>query len=134
MPFLRADGLPLFPPADYQEEWECWKRAARKSKVQPSHVYRSKPEPKVTPGDRYETASYRKSISRACQRAGVKTWSPNSLRKLAVAHTLEIDVARALLGHSDTGIIRRHYARHDLQQAMAGARALQTKAISKCAA
>ena len=102
-PFLRADGLPLFSPADAMEEWEATKRAARVSKVQPSQVDRHKEAPLKTPGQAYETASYRRAIARACQRAGVPLWSPNGLRKLAgqtVCDALGIDKARALLGHA----------------------------------
>ena len=102
-PFLRADGLPLFSPADAVEEFEATKRAARVSKVQPSQVDRHKEAPLKTPGQSYETASYRRAIARACQRAGVPLWSPNGLRKLAgqtVCDALGIDKARALLGHA----------------------------------
>ena len=130
-PFLRADGLPLFSPADAMEEWEATKRAARKSKVQPSQVDRHKEAPLKTPGQSYETASYRRAIARACLRASVPLWSPNGLRKLAgqtVADALGIDKARALLGHADSTITRRHYARHDLEQAKSAAQALQAKA------
>ena len=132
-PFLRADGLPLFSPADAREEWEATKRAARKSKVQPSQVDRSKESPLKTPGQSYETASYRRAIARACQRAGVPLWSPNGLRKLAgqtVCDALGIDKARALLGHADSTITKRHYAKHDLEQAKSAAQALQSKAGS----
>ena len=130
-PFLRADGLPLFSPADAMEEWEATKRAARKSKVQPSQVDRHKEAPLKTPGQSYETASYRRAIARACQRAGVPLWSPNGLRKLAgqtVCDALGIDKARALLGHADSTITKRHYAKNDLEQSKIAAQALQKKA------
>jgi len=44
-----------------------------------------------------------------------------------VCDALGIDKARALLGHADSTITRRHYAKHDLEQAKSAAQALQAK-------
>lgn len=130
LPFVRADGLPLFSPADAREAWEADKRAKRKTKVQPSQMDRHKEAPQVVPGDRYETASYRRAIARACKRAKVDPWSPNRLRKLAaqcVADSIGLNAARALLGHSDDQVTRQHYARLELDAATVAARALASK-------
>lgn len=62
-PFLRADGLPVFSPAEEIRRWREEKRAKRKTKVQPSQLDRSKDNPEREPGDRYTTTTYR----RACQ-------------------------------------------------------------------
>lgn len=126
-PFLRADGKPLFSPADARRAWEVEKRAKRKTKVQPSQVDRHKENPQITCGDQYTTITYRRAIDRASRRAGVPLWSPNRLRKLAaqkVADTLGLDAARALLGHVDSVVTKRHYAKHQLNQAATAAEVL----------
>lgn len=126
-PFLRADGKPLFSPADCRQEWEAEKRARRVSKVQPSQITRHKVWPKVSAGDCYTTTTYRRAIERGAARASVTPWSPNRLRKLAaqtVSDSLGLDTARALLGHADKGITARHYAQSDLVQAVRAAGAL----------
>jgi len=120
-----GDGSPVFSPARCVDQWRDEKRAKRKSKVQPSQLDRSKDDPKVAPGDRYTTNTYRRAIQRACARARKldpthPTWSPNQLRKLAaqsVADAVGLDAARALLGHADGAITRRHYAVLDLDRA-----------------
>jgi integrase len=130
-PFIRLDGKPLFSPADAREAWEAGKRSRRKTKVQPSQIDRHKDDPLVAPGDAYTTASYRRAIERAGERAGVGRWSPNRLRKLAaqrVADALGLDAARALLGHVDAGITAKHYARHQLNQAASAAEVLTRNA------
>ena len=65
---------------------------------------------KRPPQDHYTTASYRRAIARACQRAKVSQWRPNQLRHTSattVAREFGDDAARAVLGHSsvDTTMI-----------------------------
>jgi integrase len=127
VPLLRADGKPIFSPADEIERWQKEKRARRKSKVQPSQVDRSKADPERCPGDQYDTRAYRKAITRACRRAKVQPWSPNRLRKLAaqqICDAFGIDSARALLGHADSSITKLHYAKLELEAASKAAEAL----------
>ncbi|QDT67465.1 site-specific tyrosine recombinase XerC [Planctomycetes bacterium MalM25] len=59
--------------------------------------------PKRAPGRRYSTTAYRRAIQRACDRAGVPTWSPNQLRHAtatAVRAEFGLDGAQIVLGHS----------------------------------
>lgn len=51
----------------------------------------------------FSTASYRRAIARACERAGLPQWSPNQLRHSCATdlrRRFGIDVAGAVLGHS----------------------------------
>jgi integrase len=59
----------LFSPKAAVEGLRRDRRAARKTKVQPSQRDRSKPDPERTPQDRYTTAVYGKAVARACDRA-----------------------------------------------------------------
>ena len=62
---------PLFSPArDRQERFED-RRAARKTKVQPSQVSRKKAKPKKTPGPHYDTQSLGRAVRAAAEAAGV---------------------------------------------------------------
>ncbi len=85
------------------------KRAARKTKVQPSQIKRAERAlkkalqnpPKHNP--KYRTRAYERAIDRAASRAGVSAWSPNQLRHLFATETesrLDKESARLLLGHS----------------------------------
>jgi integrase len=71
-PFLLAagDGY-LFSPRRAVESLRADRRAARKTRVQPSQRDRSKRRPKVAPGDRYTAHSYARAVARACQEAAV---------------------------------------------------------------
>jgi len=107
----------VFSPAVCVAEWREEKRRNRKTKVQPSQLDRSKDDPEREPGNHYTTITYRRAIERAGEKGGVGRWSPNGLRKLAaqlVFDSLGLDAARALLGHADGAVTRRHYARADL--------------------
>ena len=132
-PFLRADGLPLFSPADEVERWQKEKRGRRKTKVQPSQVDRSRDNPLRTPGIQYGTDTYRRAIHRVCKQHNIPLWAPNRLRKLAaqrVADLFGLEAARALLGHSDSSITKRHYAQMDLAQAKAAAKGLASQNLA----
>lgn len=85
-----------------------------------------KKDPKRTPRDRYDTASYRQAIQRAQKNAGVPHWTPAQCRHLA-ASTIRaalggLDDARALLGHS-TALMTSHYAQESLEAAVRAAKA-----------
>jgi integrase len=93
----------LFSPAEAVAWWQAQKRAARKSKVQPSQIDRSKDAPEKLPGDRYTQDSYRRAIDRACKRAGVERWFPYQIRHLTltqVRDALGAEAAQAIGGHS----------------------------------
>jgi len=121
LPWVRADGKPLFSPAEEVADWISVKRANRKTKVQPSQMDRSKEDPERTPGDRYDSKSYGLAIKRACQKAGIQKWTPNGLRKARaqeIADQFGIEHARALLGHTSAEVTARYYAKNDLAKAV----------------
>lgn len=104
MPWLKPDrpGEFVFPPEIAIEIHRTNLRKGRKSKVQPSQVDRSRPDPKIRPGKCYQVGSYCRAVERACIRAGVAVWHPNQLRHLAatnITREFGIDVARTVLGH-----------------------------------
>lgn len=81
-------------------------RATRKTPLYPSHLRalraKRKAQPKRSPRDHYDVASYRQAITRACRRARVARWHPNQLRHNAATmlrREFGLDVAKAVLGH-----------------------------------
>jgi integrase len=69
-PWLRAElGAYLFQPVEAETERRERKRAARKSRVQPSQRNRRKARPQWKPGDRFNTMAYHRAISRGCDLA-----------------------------------------------------------------
>jgi integrase len=73
-PFLSTDlsGF-VFSPKRAVEDWKAIRRAARKSKLWPSHLAhlarKRITKPERTPGDHYSTCSYRRAIQRGCDLA-----------------------------------------------------------------
>jgi integrase len=64
----------LFSPAEAEAERHAQRRDARKTKVQPSQAKRNAERARRRrrtrkPGDRYDVASYRRAIARACEQA-----------------------------------------------------------------
>lgn len=104
-PFLGSDlSAFVFSPksAEAVRRAEC--RRKRRSPLTPSQRNRRpKADPKRSPRDRYDVASYRRAIDRACEKAGVARWSPNQLRHTLateIRRRFGLDAARAILGHS----------------------------------
>jgi integrase len=105
----------LFSPAEAMAEKRAEQRRNRKTPVQPSQRNRKKSRPKKQPGERYDTDSYRRAIDYGCKLAGVPKWHPHQLRHNAgtlLRREFNIDVARAVLGHSGPTITER-YAERD---------------------
>jgi integrase len=103
----------IFSPRRQREEIFAAKRAARKSKVQPSQVSRRKRNPRKVPGGRFTTDSYAQAIRRTCVVRGIPHWCPYELRHAAGARArrmLGLDAAQALLGHR-TVAMTEHYAK-----------------------
>ncbi len=106
-PFLdRACGSYLFSPRASRAEYQAARRAKRKSKLWPSHVKRLEAQrvasPRRTPGARYSTDAYGKSIGKAAANAGVASWHPNQLRHAfatEVRKRFGLEAAQVLLGH-----------------------------------
>jgi integrase len=120
-PFLegRHPGQYLFCPREGMAHFRAGQRRARKTKVQPSQVDRSKRAPKRAPGEHYTHDSYAEAVERACVRAGVPHWHPNQLRHaLATKIRKEagLDAARAQLGHTSPAVTEV-YAEVDMAKA-----------------
>jgi integrase len=100
----------LFQPAEAEEARRKAQRAARKCKVYASQE-RARQQAKRRKQRRsfrphYCNWSYNGAIKRACMKAGVPPWSANQLRHAAatlVRREFGIEVAQAVLGHSDVG-------------------------------
>lgn len=78
-----------------------------------------KAKPRRSAGKRYQTASYRRAIHRACDKAEVDRWSPNQLRHAAateVRKLFDLESARTVLGHSEVKTTEI-YAGRDIQRA-----------------
>jgi len=103
----------VFCPARQRDEIFAAKRAARKSKVQPSQVSRKKRKAKKVPGLHFKPDSFGQAIARTCKARGIPHWTPYQLRHAAGARarrTLGLDAAQALLGHK-TLSMTEHYAK-----------------------
>lgn len=105
---------PIFSPSDSEYKRKIARRKARKTKVQPSQIDRSKPNPERKPGNRYDTHAYARAISRACNKAiqaGVlrpeEKWHNHQLRHTAATEARKIaglDGAQVFLGHSSASV------------------------------
>jgi integrase len=110
----------LFSPREAEKERRAKQRAERKTKVQPSQKNRKKPNPKRTPRDSYDTASYYRAIYRGCELANVKKWHPNQLRHTAATEIRKrfgVEAASILLGHREVGVTQI-YAERDEKRAI----------------
>ena len=116
-PWLRTDLTAyLFQPREAMEAYRAELRRNRKTPMTPSQEARArKRTPKKSPGDRYDTDSYRRAIAYGCKRAGIPKWHPHRLRHSAATRLRKefgLDVARAVLGHS-TPVVTEVYAELD---------------------
>ncbi len=113
---ITTPGEPLFSPARDREEHFEDRRAARKTKVQPSQVNRKKARPRKVPGPHYDTQSLGRAVRSAAEAAGVESWSPNQLRhSLATRARAEFGVehAAAALGHAGLDTIAVYAVRRE---------------------
>ena len=110
-PFLlgRAPDSFCFSPKEAMGEILRARHAARRTP--PSYGNRPgtnrKASPGWRPGDRYDVASYRRGIGRACDDLGIPRWSPNQIRHLAATELRKrygIEATRVMLGHRDAGV------------------------------
>lgn len=111
----------LFSPRHAMEMRRVERRAARKSKVQPSQVDRSKPGAKRRPGEFYKQTHLARSVTYACRAAGVPPWHPYQLRHNAAVNLIANygwEIARIALGHSTEEMTRR-YGHDDLRKVAA---------------
>ena len=108
-PFLKpADPEAyLFSPWEAREELFAAKRAARKTKVQPSQACRRKANPKRQPAAFYTRFTYASAVARACVKAGVPHWHPNQLRHsraTEVRGAFGLEAAQVVLGHARANV------------------------------
>jgi integrase len=121
-PFLPLSATAyVFSPAESERIRNLERRRQRKTPMTPSQAKRRpKRNPQRSPGDRYDTYSYRRAIKRACALAGCPAWNPNRLRHnagTALRREYGIELARIILGHS-SAFTTQIYAEVDRQQAM----------------
>jgi integrase len=109
----------LFRPCDQHEAMSAAKRAARKSRVQPSQHNRRKRGAKRRPGDRFKVAAVNRAIRRTCERMGIENWHVHQLRhsaSLAFTRELGLEHCRAALGHASVDMSAM-YAGQDIEAA-----------------
>jgi integrase len=101
----------LFSPKRSEAQRNARKREGRKSKRWPSHVrlqeWKRARRKRALLRDRYDVASYRRAIRRACLQAGVPIWSPNQLRHSAgtdIRKRYGLEASQACLGHAELGV------------------------------
>jgi integrase len=101
----------LFSPKRSEEQRYAEKRKGRKTKLWLSHVRHQEQKrsrrKRAALRDRYDVASYRRAIRRACLKAGVPIWSPNQLRHSAATNIRKrfgLEASQACLGHAELGV------------------------------
>ena len=115
-PFLEArpKGVYLFSPREAMEEYHRLRHAERRTPLSCGNKPGSnrKRRPRKTPGDRYTTKTYHRSVADACKKAGVPHWHPHQLRHGAAARIKKefgLEEARILLGQKSLNVTD-HYA------------------------
>ena len=95
---------------------------ARRGTGKHAEVVAKRPRKVATrpPGDRYDSATYRRAVNRACELVGIPIWSPNRLRhsrltEVRAKHGAE--AARTLVGHKNLSTTEI-YAEQDLRKAI----------------
>jgi integrase len=117
--FLRVSpvdpALTVFSPARERKERFRVRRAARKSKVQPSQQDRRKSNPRRAPAAVYAPHALGVVVARACERARVEHWHPNQLRHThatRVRREFGLEAAQVVLGHARADVTQV-YAERD---------------------
>lgn len=98
----RALDQPLFSPAEAMARRREVRRAARRSRVQPSQRDRRRPGKARCYGASYDVRGYAHAIRWACKRHGLAHWHPHQLRHNAASRLVEQfgwAVAQTILGH-----------------------------------
>jgi len=115
----RPVGAYLFSPKEAEAD-RCAEAATHRRCGQPQTPRKTR----RTLGDHYTVASYRRSVSRACDKAGIPIWTPHRLRHNAateVRNQYGLDAAQVILGHS-TADVTQIYAEADQKRAIEVAR------------
>jgi integrase len=107
-PWLRVDGKPLFSPAEWEEKRNADRRAKRATPMTPSQSRRGrKPSRKRAPKATYTVESYCRAVARACEKAGIDSWSPNQIRHAfatRVRAEFGLEGAQVSLGHAKADV------------------------------
>lgn len=83
--------------------------------------------PKKTPGLRYSTQSYGRSIRTSCAKAGIEPWAPNRLRHAyctAISKAVGVDLASQMMGHSGLEVTKIYIDDPKIDEAIEVARKL----------
>lgn len=134
---LRQKDAFCFSPVESERKRHAEMREARKSKVQPSQMNRSKSRAKRKPTDRYTKESYCRAVARGAKLADqaahkanpdvpketriVPHWHPNQLRHsvaTAIRRQFGLEAAQTVLGHSKADVTQV-YAERDWSKAAA---------------
>jgi integrase len=105
----------LFQPREAMAEYQEKRRAARRTKVQPSQQNRRKRAPKRAPRERYTRMTYARAIRNGCRKANVPHWHPNQLRHSVaskIRQELGLEASQVVLGHSRADVTQI-YAERD---------------------
>ena len=125
--YLARDAADFcFQPRDSEAKRRAKQHQARKTPLSCGNRPGTnvKRKPKRPAGRRYSTASYRRAIRRACERAKVDAWSPNQLRHTAATEVRKqfgLEGAQLILGHSRADVTQV-YAERDHRKAIEIAR------------
>ncbi|MCA9218647.1 MAG: site-specific integrase, partial [Planctomycetales bacterium] len=119
---MRPDVAYCFSPRESEKQRRQTRSEARKTPASYGNCPGSnrKASPKKQPGLKYDVASYRKAVQRACKIAKVEQWTPNQLRHTRgteVRKTHGLEGAQAVLGHS-TADTTQIYAKLELERAV----------------
>lgn len=112
----------LFNPRESEAERLAERHAARKTRMSCGNVPGSNRSrrPRRKPGEKYDCDSYRQAVARACERAGIPSWSPGQIRHsfaTEVRREYGLEAAQVLLGHSYADVTQV-YAERDVARAV----------------
>ena len=113
----RPPDVPIFSPAQAEEERRAILRANRKTPVQPSQTNRTVAKPAKIAGDAYKASSFGKRVGDAAEAAGLPRWSPNRIRHsfaTRVRSEIGLHAAQVALGHQHADVTQV-YAEKDLE-------------------
>jgi integrase len=105
----------LFSPKDAHQERCANALTHRREKQKKNPVSTDR-----TIRDYYDTASYRRAITRACRKAGVPAWTPHRLRHNSatqIRRDYGLEAAQIILGHSKADVTQL-YAERDETKAL----------------
>ncbi len=132
---LRYPALPaacMFSPASAMEERRHRLRAARKSKLTPSQRRRDQ-DANRDYASSWDTHEYRRHVTRACEKAGVRVFTPHEIRHgflTWAANTLSLSAAAAAANHRSVATTQR-YVHVQPVDALSVAEAVQARIVDQ---